>query len=319
MRAYLFRRLLTLLPLVVLVTFAVFMMEHLLPIDPVKLMINNEQGGELAPVVDAKVSQQEYLTVKHELGLDKPLLVQYGVFLYNAAHGNLGVSFSTRRTVANMIEKNAPATAELAVAGLFIAIVIGITLGVVAALRPNSWVDAAAMGFAVFGLSIPAFWLGIMLLLFFAVDLGWVPVLSTPGLVGLILPAFTLGVRAAAVLARLTRSSMIEVLGLDYVRTARAKGLRGSVVVIRHALKNSLIPVVTVVGLQFGGLLSGAVIIESVFGRPGLGSMTVTAILGNDFPLVQGAVLVISLSYLVVNFLVDLTYPLLDPRIRMGA
>jgi peptide/nickel transport system permease protein len=318
LRRYLTRRLLTLIPVVALVTFAVFLMLHMLPVDPVRMMIENEAGGSLQPVVSEQVSRQQYDEMKRQLGLDKPLLVQYGLFLYKASTGDLGRSFATRRSVVEMIAANAPSTVQLAVTGLGMAVVLGLVLGVVAALKRNTVIDAAVMGMAVTGLSLPSFWLGMMLILLISFQLGLLPVVSAAGWRGLILPALTLGLRGAAVLARLTRSSLIEILQQEYVRTAWAKGLPTRLVVFKHALRNALIPVVTVVGLQFGALLSGAVIVESVFGRPGLGSMAIQAILSKDFPVVQGAVLVLSLSYLLVNLLVDLTYPLIDPRIRLG-
>jgi ABC-type dipeptide/oligopeptide/nickel transport system permease component len=256
--------------------------------------------------------------MRREMGLDRPLLVQYGHFLQRVATGNLGRSFQTHRMVSEMIASNAPSTIQLAVAGLGLAVLLGVLLGVLAALRRDTWLDAAIMAFSVTGLSLPSFWLGIMLIILVSYQLGWLPVISPGGWQGLILPAFALGLRASAVIARLTRASLVEILNLDYVRTARSKGLSGNVVVLKHALRNALIPVVTVVGLQFGNLLSGAVIIESVFGRPGLGSMVVRAILFKDFPLVQGTVLILSISYVVVNLVVDLSYAALNPQIRLG-
>jgi peptide/nickel transport system permease protein/oligopeptide transport system permease protein len=218
-----------------------------------------------------------------------------------------------------MITANAPATGELAVAGLGLAVILGIGLGAAAALRHDTWLDVGVMAFSVAGLSMPSFWLGIMLILLIAVKLGLLPVVATSGWLGLILPALALGLRAAAVIARLTRSSLVEILRLDYITTARAKGLTHAMVVARHALKNALLPVLTVVGLQFGNLLSGAVIIESVFGRPGLGSLAVSAILFKDFPLVQGTVLVLAVSYVMVNLVVDLSYAWFDPTVRLGS
>ncbi|MGQ0569272.1 MAG: ABC transporter permease [Armatimonadota bacterium] len=256
--------------------------------------------------------------MRHEMGLDRPLLVQYGAFLGKVVRGDLGRSFQTRRTVWDMIARNAPSTIELAVAGLGLAVVLGIILGVVAALRRDTWMDAGVMAFSVTGLSLPSFWLGIMLILLISFKLGLLPVMSATGWKGLILPSVALGLRASAVIARLTRAALVEILSLDYVRTARSKGLPARMVVFKHALRNALIPIVTVVGLQFGNLLSGAVIIESVFGRPGLGSMAVRAILFKDFPLVQGTVLVLSISYVFVNLLVDLSYAWLNPQIRLG-
>ncbi|MBI4280116.1 MAG: ABC transporter permease [Armatimonadetes bacterium] len=293
-------------------------MLHLMPVDPVMMMITELSAGQ-APVQPNEVTQERYDAVRREMGLDKPLLVQYVAFLSKAVRGDLGRSFQTRRTVWEMILANAPATVELAVAGLGLAVVLGIALGVVAALRRDTWLDAGVMAFSVAGLSLPSFWLGIMLILLVSYKLGLLPVVSAVGWQALILPAVALGLRASAVIARLTRSSLVEILHLEYVRTARAKGLPGKAVVLKHALKNALIPVVTVVGLQFGNLLSGAVIIESVFGRPGLGSLAVRAILFKDFPLVQGTVLVLAISYVCVNLLVDLSYAWLNPEIRLGA
>jgi peptide/nickel transport system permease protein len=316
-RTYIRRRLLTLVPVVLGVTFAVFVMLHLMPVDPVMMMITELSSGQ-APVQPHEVTQARYTAMRREMGLDRPLVVQYAVFLERAVRGDLGRSFQTRRTVWDMIVGNAPATIELAVAGLGIAVVLGTVLGVIAALRRDTWVDAGVMAFSVTGLSLPSFWLGIMLILLVSYQLGLLPVLSTRGWEGLILPAVALGLRASAVIARLTRASLVEIMNLDYIRTARSKGLPGRMVVFKHALKNALIPVVTVVGLQFGNLLSGAVIIESVFGRPGLGSMAVRAILFKDFPLVQGTVLVLAISYVCVNLLVDLSYAWLNPQIRLG-
>jgi len=292
-------------------------MLHLMPVDPVMMMITELSSGQ-APVQPHEVTQARYKAMRHEMGLDRPLLVQYGAFLSRVVRGDLGRSFQTRRTVWDMITRNAPATIQLAVAGLGMAVLLGIMLGIIAALRRDTWLDAGIMAFSVTGLSLPSFWLGIMLILLVSYKLGLLPVLSAGGWEGLILPAVALGLRASAVIARLTRASLVEILNLDYIRTARSKGLSGHTVVLRHALKNALIPVVTVVGLQFGNLLSGAVIIESVFGRPGLGSMAVRAILFKDFPLVQGTVLVLSISYVCVNLLVDLSYAWLNPQIRIG-
>jgi peptide/nickel transport system permease protein len=318
LRTYIRRRLLTLFPVVLGVTFAVFVMLHLMPVDPVMMMITELSSGQ-APIQPGQVTQGRYNAMRQEMGLDRPLLVQYGAFLSRVAQGDLGRSFQTRRTVWDMITANAPATVELAVAGLGLAVLIGIVLGVVAALHRDTWVDAGVMAFSVTGLSLPSFWLGIMLILLISFKLGLLPVMSPVGWKGLILPALALGLRAAAVIARLTRASLVEILSLDYVRTARSKGLPGRAVVFKHALRNALIPVVTVVGLQFGNLLSGAVIIESVFGRPGIGSMAVRAILFKDFPLVQGTVLVLAISYVCVNLLVDLSYAFLNPQIRLGS
>lgn len=316
MRKYLARRLVALVPVIIGVTFAVFMMLNLMPVDPIMMMIT-EISSSQTPLMPHEVTEERYEAMRKEMGLDRPLLVQYGSFLSKAIQGDLGRSFQTRRTVLDMIVSNAPPTVALAVAGLGIAVVLGIILGVIAALRRGTWVDAAVMSFSVAGLSLPSFWLGIMLMLLVSFQWGLLPVVGDAGWRGLILPAFTLGLRAAAVIARLTRSSLVEVMNLEYIQTARAKGLPGRVVMYKHALKNAMVPVITVVGLQFGSLLSGAVIVESVFGRPGLGSMAVEAILIKDFPLVQGTVLVLAISYVLVNLLVDISYVWIDPRIRL--
>lgn len=313
--AYLRRRLVTLVPVILGVTFFTFMMLHLIPVDPVILMI------EEAPTIagpQAQLTPETYERMRRQLGLDKPLLVQYAVFLGRVLRGDLGRSFVTKRRVWDMIRANAPATMELAASGMGIAVILGIVLGVLAAIRRDTWIDAGVMTISVLGLSMPSFWLGIMLILIVSFQLGLLPVLSDAGWRGLILPAFVLGIRASAVIARLTRSSLVEILNLEYIRTAWAKGLSGRAVVYGHALKNALIPVVTVVGLQFGNLLSGAVVVETVFGREGLGSMAVRGIQVKDFPLIQGTVLVLAISYVLVNLLVDVSYAWLNPEIRLG-
>jgi ABC-type dipeptide/oligopeptide/nickel transport system permease component len=314
---YIARRLLLLVPVALGVTFAVFLMLHLVPGDPVMLMITATSSGQ-APVQPNQVTEAQYAAMRHDMGLDRPLLVQYAMFLNRVGHGDLGRSFQTHRAVLEMIRANAPATIELTVAGLGLATLLGIVLGVLAALRADTWLDAGVMAFSVAGLSLPSFWLGIMLILFVSFQLGLLPVVSTVTWQGLILPAVTLGIRAAAVIARLTRAALVEILSLEYIITARAKGVSHRAVMLHHALRNALLPVVTVVGLEFGNLLSGAVIIEAVFGRPGLGSLTVGAIMWKDFPVAQGLVLVFAISYVCVNLLVDLSYAWLDPTIRLA-
>jgi peptide/nickel transport system permease protein len=313
--AYIRRRLVTIIPVIFGVTFFAFLMLHLVPVDPVVLIL---EGGPTTAGPQIQVTQETYDSMRRQLGLDRPLIVQYGRFLGRIARGDLGQSFVTKRNVSEMIAANAPATIELAAAGMGVAIVLGIALGVTAAVRRDSWVDAGVMAVSVLGLSMPSFWLGIMFILLISFKLGLLPVLATSGWQGLILPALVLGLRAAAVIARLTRSSLVEILNLEYVRTAWAKGLSGRSVVYKHALRNALIPVVTVVGLQFGNLLSGAVVVETVFGRDGLGSMAVRGINLKDFPLIQGTVLVLAISYVCVNLLVDLSYAWLNPEIRLG-
>jgi peptide/nickel transport system permease protein len=307
MGRYLARRLLATVPVILGVTLAVFAMLHLVPGDPVRLMLGEFQ------TTPAQIEQ-----LRANLDLDRPLYEQYIRFVYRAAQGDLGYSIRSHRPVTQEIRDRIGSTMLLALSGLSIAVVLGVTLGVVAAVKQNTWADISAMLIALLGVSMPSFWLGLLLIFIFSLHLGWFPAAGGGSFRHLVLPAFTLGVAAAAIIARLTRSTMLEVLRQDYIVAARAKGLRGSVVIVRHALRNALIPTVTILGLQFGQLLAGTVIIETVFGRPGIGRLIVTAILEKDFPLVQGIVLIIAISYVLINVLVDITYAFLDPRIRYG-
>jgi peptide/nickel transport system permease protein/oligopeptide transport system permease protein len=256
--------------------------------------------------------------MRAQLHLDEPILQQYGRFVANAARGDLGTSIRSRRPVTSEISENVASTAQLAVAAMLVAVAVGVPLGLLAALSRNSWLDVASMGTALLGVSMPSFWLGLLLIFAFSLHLAWFPATGGGDLRHLVLPSITLGTIAAAIIARLTRSSMLEVLGQDYVRTARAKGLGGFGVVVRHALKNALIPIITIFGLQFGNLLAGAVIVETVFSRPGLGRLIVGGILSKDFPLVQGTVLFVATVYVLINLLVDVAYAYADPRIRLG-
>jgi len=256
--------------------------------------------------------------MRAQLHLDEPILQQYGRFVANAARGDLGTSIRSRRPVTTEIGENVASTAQLAVAAMLVAVAVGVPLGLLAALSRNSWLDVTSMGTALLGVSMPSFWLGLLLIFAFSLHLAWFPATGGGDLRHLVLPSITLGTIAAAIIARLTRSSMLEVLGQDYVRTARAKGLGGFSVVVRHALKNALIPIITIFGLQFGNLLAGAVIVETVFSRPGLGRLIVGGILSKDFPLVQGTVLFVATVYVLINLLVDVAYAYADPRIRLG-
>jgi peptide/nickel transport system permease protein len=238
------------------------------------------------------------------------------VWLVNVLHGDFGRSIVTRRPVLDEITARLPSTVELAFASLAIAIAAGMVVGIISATRQYSLLDHALMVLALLGISMPVFWLGIMLIFFFSVDLRWFPTGGTGTLQQLVLPSVTLGAASMAVIARMTRSSMLEVIRQDYVRTARAKGLAEHVVMLRHALKNAMIPVVTVIGLQFGYLLAGAVLTETVFSRPGLGRLLVTSITSRDFPVVQGTLMLLSISFVLINLLVDILYGYLDPRIR---
>ena len=307
MTRYLAARLLSFVPVVVGVSIVVFLMLHLVPGDPVSVLVG-----------DAPVSAAELERLREQFGLNDPLYVQYGRFALNALQGDLGRSLRTRRPVSEEIGEQFPQTVELAAAAMVFAIALGVLLGVLAATYHHTWIDAVCSALALLSVSMPSFWLGLMLIFVFAVGLGWFPATGQGGVERLVLPAITLGWYAAAIIARLVRSSMLEVLRQEYVTTARAKGLRESLVIYRHALRNALIPTVTIIGLQFGTLLGGAVIVETVFARQGLGRLIVGGILQKDFPIVQGAVLVTALVYVLANFLVDLAYAALDPRIRMG-
>lgn len=301
------RRVLAVVPVLFGVTLAVFSMLFLVPGDPVKMML-----------AEFVTNPDQIAQMRAQLHLDEPILQQYGRFVGNALRGDLGTSIRSRRPVATEIAENVGSTAQLALASMAVAIGLGIPLGLIAALGRNSWLDVAAMVVALLGVAMPSFWLGLLLIFTFSLHLGWFPATGGGDLHHLVLPAVTLGMIAAAIIARLTRSSMLEVLGQDYVRTARAKGLAGWAVVLRHALKNALIPVVTIFGLQFGNLLAGAVIVETVFSRPGLGRLVVGGILAKDFPLVQGAVLFVAVAYVLINVVVDVAYVMVDPRIRVA-
>jgi ABC-type dipeptide/oligopeptide/nickel transport system permease component len=304
---YVARRVLAVVPVLFGVTLAVFSMLFLVPGDPVKMML-----------AEFVTSPAQIAQMRAQLHLDEPILRQYGRFVGNAVRGDLGTSIRSRRPVATEIGENAGSTAQLALASMAVAVGLGIPLGLVAALGRNSWLDVASMAVALLGVAMPSFWLGLLLIFGFSLHLGWFPATGGGSLLHLVLPSVTLGTIAAAIIARLTRSSMLEVLGQDYVRTARAKGLAGWAVVVRHALKNALIPVMTIFGLQFGNLLAGAVIVETVFSRPGLGRLIVGGILAKDFPLVQGSVLFVATAYVLINALVDLAYAFVDPRIRLA-
>jgi peptide/nickel transport system permease protein len=279
----------------------------LIPGDPVELML-----GDGAQAADVEALRQR-------LGLDRPLLQQYLSFMGGLLHGSLGDSLHYARPVTELIAAHFPATLELALASLLIALLISLPVGTLAALRRDGWVDHLSRFVSLLGVSMPNFWLGPMLILLFAIHWHWFPVSGRSGWLSLILPAFTLGSSLAALLTRMVRTSVAEELDRPYLTTARAKGLLLPQAVVRHALKNALIPVVTIVGLQFGAVLTGAIITETIFSWPGLGRLLIQAIRLRDYPLVQGAILLISLTYVLVNLLTDLFYAVLDPRIRLTA
>ena len=303
--SFFFNRLLWTVPILLGVVSLVFLLLHLVPGDPVDVML-----GEQALAADRA-------QLRAQLGLDRPLGEQYVRYLRRTLAGDLGLSLSSREPVAGRIGERYGATVELMLGAMAVALAVSFPLGILAAVHHGRWPDQAASTFAVLGVAIPSFWLGPMLILVFAIWLDWLPVDGREGPASLVLPALTLGLALAALLSRMLRAALVGVLGEDYVRTARAKGLPESVVLWRHALRNALIPVVTLIGLQIGVLLSGAIITESIFDWPGLGGLLLDAIRRRDYPLVQGCVLVIALTYVAANLATDLAYGWIDPRIRL--
>ncbi len=307
MPVFIISRLLSAAVVLLGVSCLVFLLLHLVPGDPVEVML-----GESAHAADREALRQA-------LGLDQPLWAQLLHFLEGLLRLDLGTSLHSKRPITEILWERIPATAELAAAALGVAVLIAFPLGVLAAVRKDSGWDYGAMGVALLGVSLPHFWLGPLLILVFSVWLGWLPVSGRDELSSLVLPALTLGTALAAVLSRMVRASLLEVLHEDYVRTARAKGLPERVVVWHHALRNALLPVVTILGLQLGVLLGGAVVTEMVFSWPGLGELTIESIQRRDYPVVQACVLLISVTYVLVNTATDLLYAWLDPRVRLGA
>lgn len=306
MLQFILRRFAILIPTLLGVATLVFFFLHMIPGDPVEVML-----GETAQAADKE-------KLREDLGLNDPVHVQYVRFISGMFTGDLGASFFYKKPVTKIVLERLPATVELAIASMVVAILIAIPIGIFAAIRQYSMFDNVSMFLAFIGVSMPNFWLGPLLIMAFSIHFEWFPVSGRAGIESLILPAITLGTAMAAMLSRITRSSVLEVLGEDFVTTARAKGLPERTVVLRHVLKNALIPIITVVGLQFGALLSGAIITETVFDWPGLGTLFIRAIESRDYPLVQGCVLYISLGYILVNLVADLAYALVDPRVRYG-
>jgi peptide/nickel transport system permease protein len=304
MLRYLVRRLLLTIPVLLGVATLVFALVHLVPGDPAQSML-----GDGASVEDVA-------KLRHALGLDQPLLTQYGAFMTGLVKGDLGESFRYGTPVTREIRDRLFRTLQLAAAAMSVAIVCALPLGIVAAVFRGTWIDFVAMTLALAGISMPNFWLGPLLAILFAVYLGWLPVAGTGTIWHLVLPAVTLGAALAAILARMTRASLLEELRELYVVAARARGLSRARAVVGHAFRNSLIPVVTIIGLQFGAVLTGTIITETIFAWPGVGRLLIQAINFRDYPLVQGCILFISLTYVVMNLVTDLTYGLLDPRIR---
>ncbi len=305
MGRFIIRRLIMLIPVLIGVSIISFLILHLAPGDPAELL-----AGEDA-------TKEDIMMIRHELGLDKPLWIQYFMFLKGITTGDLK-SLKFSMPVMDVIKPRLFNTLELSLASILIAVIIGIFAGVASATHRYTWIDYLSTIGALLGVSMPVFWWGLILILIFSVELGLLPSGGMGGISHLILPAIVLGTASTAIIARMTRSSMLDVLRQDYVRTARAKGLLEKIIIYRHALRNALIPTVTVVGLQFGYMLAGAVLTESVFSWPGVGRLLVEAILFRDFPVVQSALLIIAIMFVLVNLLVDVLYAFLDPRIRHG-
>jgi len=287
------------------VTTVVFLLLRVVPGDPAETIL-----------AGSGASQAEIAQVRQQLGLDDSLLVQYGRYLLSLLQGDLGRSLFSHRQVTLTIAEQLPATLQLAAAALLVAVLVGLGLGILSALRTGTWIDHAGMGIAVLGVSVPVFWSGLLLIWIFSLTLGWLPATGAGGLSHLVLPAMVLGMVAAGPLARLVRASLLQALRADYITMARAKGLSESAVVSRHALRNAMVPAIALIGLQAGFLLAGTVVTEAVFARPGLGRLVVEAILWKDLPVVQGVVLLIAAIYVILNLAVDLASPALDPRLR---
>jgi peptide/nickel transport system permease protein/oligopeptide transport system permease protein len=303
---YILRRLLSMTPVLFGVSVVIFLILRLVPGDPARL------------VAGLDATQEGVKIIRSSLGLDRPLPVQYLAWLGNVFRGDLGRSTRTHRPVTQELGLALPATVELTLCATVVAVLIGVTAGTTAAVRRNSFFDYGSMVVALLGVCTPSFWLGLMLMLVFAVKLDLFPTTGRGGLENLVLPAVTLGTDAAAIIARVTRSSMLEVLGMDYIRTAHAKGLSERAVVLRHAVKNALIPVTTVIGPEFGYLLAGAVVTETVFAYPGVGWLLVEAIGFRDYPVIQGALLLLAMQFALVNLVVDVLCAVVDPRISYG-
>jgi peptide/nickel transport system permease protein len=306
MARHLLQRFLLTLPALWLVLTLVFLMIHIVPGDPAEQML----GEGAAP--------GELVQLRHALGLDQPLRTQYGHYLAQLAHGDLGQSIKFQAPVRRIIFERYPATLQLAFLALLVCAAIAIPAGVLAANKRGRFADRAVGVFTLFGLAVPNFALGPVLILLFSIELGWLPVSGRGGPLYYILPAATLGAALAAILTRMVRGAMLEELSSDYVRTAHAKGLSTRAVLFRHAFRNALIPIITILGLQFGTLLAGTIVTETIFSWPGIGRLTVQAISSRDYPLLQGCILVIAVSYVVVNLLTDLLYSLIDPRVRLA-
>ena len=305
MSRFITNRLFQSIPTVLLVSLLVFLMLHMIPGDPAEIFLGDQQ-----------TTPERLAQVREEMGLNRPLYVQYLDYMWNVLQGDLGNSLNNRRPVLDEILAKLPSTVELTMAAMLISTTMGIGLGIIAALKHNTIIDSAAMLVALIGISMPVYWASLLLIVVFSVNLRWLPPIGQGGLDRLIMPAFALGFLSAGALARLVRSSMLDVLSQEYILTARSKGLSERLIIMRHALRNALIPVITILGLTFGQLLGGAVLTETIFARLGIGKMYVEAVLNKDFTLVQGTTLFIAVAYVFINILIDVIYMYVDPRIR---
>jgi len=304
---YMVKRICSMIPILIVVAMIVFLFLHMIPGDPARIV-----AGPEASLTDVEM-------VRHDLGLDRPLQEQLVQFAVNSLHGDFGKSYQTHEPVDRIIPERVLPTLELSVCSMIWAIVVGVFIGVIAATRRGKWQDKLSMFTAVAGISMPSFWLGLMLIEVFAVGLGWLPSGGNESWQSYILPSITLGSGVAAVIARFTRTSLLETLREDYVRAARAKGAGEIRVILLHALRNALLPVVTMIGLQFGFLLGGSIVIESVFSWPGMGKLLIDAVNMRDYPIIQAEMLLFSFEFLLINLLVDLLYAKLDPQIRLDS
>ena len=306
---YTIKRIFEVIPVLLIVSIIVFSVMHLLPGDPTLLMLAGAEGGS--------IPQERLDELRIIMGLNKPLYEQYYNFISNAISGDLGTSIRLRTPVTEILLQKFPYTIKLSLLGLMIAIFLGVVIGLVAALFKDTWLDHFSMTFSLIGVSMPIYWLGLLLILIFSINLNIFPSSGATGWKSIVLPALTLGFVSAGLISRLLRSSLLEVLNEDYIRTAKGKGLTDKIILIKHALKNAMIPVITILGLQFGNMLAGAVVTETVFSRPGLGRLVVNGILWKDYPLIQGTVLFIACIYVLVNLFVDISYYWFDPRIKL--
>ena len=306
MLRYLARRLLQALGVVVAIALITFVMLNVVPGDPVRIMLGD------------RATEEAVAQVRHQMGLDRPLVVQFASWADGLLHGDLGISYSQHRTVSELMTRAFGYTLRLAAGSFSLAVVVGLLSGVVAAVFRGTWLDRMLMACAVAGISAPAFWVAIMLQLAFALRLGWLPLSGVTHSHAFVLPTMALGVRYAAAIARVTRASLLEVMGEDYLRTAVAKGLSRHAAILHHGLRNALVPIVTIAGTQLGDILAGSVVVESVFGIPGMGTMLVKAISARDLPLIEGGVMYVALCCVAAYLLTDILYALIDPRVRLG-